>query len=90
MLPVMNSKHWNNNNLYVGTLRMSYKITCNNTYCREQKILVVNVIPNLVRLSQIRNISLSDYAHVNKMSKIVVYLTEVCVNWAFFGTRGPF
>jgi hypothetical protein len=22
--------------------------------------------------------------------KIVVYLTSLCVNWAFFGTSGPF
>jgi hypothetical protein len=25
-----------------------------------------------------------------KASTIVVYLTSLCVNWAFFGTRGPF
>jgi hypothetical protein len=38
-------------------------------YCREQKILVVNVIQTLVRLSQIKKFSLPDYAHVNKVSK---------------------
>jgi hypothetical protein len=25
-----------------------------------------------------------------KFNLIVVYLTSLCVNWAFFGTRGPF
>jgi hypothetical protein len=28
--------------------------------------------------------------YVTKYEKIVVYLTSWCVNWAFFGTRGPF
>jgi hypothetical protein len=25
-----------------------------------------------------------------RCTQIVVYLTSLCVNWAFFGTRGPF
>jgi hypothetical protein len=38
-------------------------------YCREQKILVANVISKFVRLSQINKKSLPYYAHVNKVSK---------------------
>jgi hypothetical protein len=29
-------------------------------------------------------------SHLHNCTVIVVYLTSLCVNWAFFGTRGPF
>jgi hypothetical protein len=45
------------------------------TYCREQKILVVNVISKcgVLDCHKLKKKSLPDYAHVNKMSKKLIY-----------------
>jgi hypothetical protein len=40
-------------------------------YCREKKILVVNVISNF-GLSQMKKNSLPDYAHINKVSENLI------------------
>jgi hypothetical protein len=35
------------------------------------------------------HISMLFFRFIFFFKKIVVYLTSLCVNWAFFGTRGP-
>jgi hypothetical protein len=43
----------------------------------------------LLSLTYYRGIKLSDKKRSCVITKIVVYLTSLCVIWAFFGMSGP-
>jgi hypothetical protein len=51
-----------------------------------QIIILALVQPALNHLTNLPKIVLCSKIKI----LIVVYLTSLCVNWTFFGTRGPF